>query len=97
MQQEEILNIEFHRKRLFLKALNCSDSFEEAAEKLGVNTRTIFRWKVSWNIFFDKKSNAWKEEEKSSSRRKVYPFYRKKQLCNSIINFKNHSNESIRN
>jgi hypothetical protein len=47
---EEILNIEYHTKRLVLKALNQEETIETAATKLNISVRTLHRYKVVWNI-----------------------------------------------
>ena len=39
---EEILNIEYHTKRLIVKALNQSRTNEEAAKLLGITWRNLY-------------------------------------------------------
>jgi DeoR/GlpR family transcriptional regulator of sugar metabolism len=46
----EILNIEYHRKDLILKALNRKANYKEAAAALGVSKRTLQRDIVNFNI-----------------------------------------------
>lgn len=46
----EILNIDFHRKRLLIKALNKAGSSEKAALLLGVSQRTVVRYKGVYRI-----------------------------------------------
>lgn len=48
---DEILNIEYHKQRLILRALNELGSFNMAAEKLGICRRTLRRYKKDYNIF----------------------------------------------
>jgi hypothetical protein len=48
--QEEILNIEYHTKRLVVKALNTCGTHEAAAARLGICTRTVFRLKRIYGI-----------------------------------------------
>jgi len=42
---EETLKIEFHQRRLLVKALNKTNTIDEASALLGVCTRTVMRWK----------------------------------------------------
>lgn len=46
----EILNIEYHRKELIIKALNRKPNYKEAAVALGVSKRTLQRDIVNYNI-----------------------------------------------
>lgn len=48
--EEEILNIEYHQKRLMLKALNKTGTIQRAAPLLGVATKTVSRLMEDWNI-----------------------------------------------
>jgi hypothetical protein len=48
--EEEILNIEHHRKDLILKALNRKANREQAAVALGISLRTLQRDLVLYNI-----------------------------------------------
>jgi hypothetical protein len=48
--EEEILNIEYHTKRLVLKALNQEETIEAAANQLNISVRTLHRYKVKYNI-----------------------------------------------
>lgn len=45
----QILNIDFHRRRLLVKALNKYNQ-QEAAKKLGVSRRTVCRWLVQYHV-----------------------------------------------
>jgi transposase-like protein len=47
---DEILNVDFHRRRLLLKSLNISKTYEEAAKRCGIAKRTLFLWKRNYNI-----------------------------------------------
>lgn len=47
---EEILNIEYHRKVLIIKALNRKSNYIQAAKALGVSKRTLQRHIVIYNI-----------------------------------------------
>lgn len=47
---EEILNIEYHTKRLFIKALNKYPTMDQAAAALGVSTRQVNRWKIEFGV-----------------------------------------------
>lgn len=47
---DEILNVDFHRRRLLLKSLNISKTHEEAAKRCGITKRTLFIWKRNYNI-----------------------------------------------
>ena len=49
-QENESLNIEYHKKRLILKAFQLSKTTREASNKLGVSIRTCFKLKVKYNI-----------------------------------------------
>ena len=40
--EKEILNIEYHRACLAIKAVNSSVSMDEAAKKLGVHVNTLY-------------------------------------------------------
>lgn len=42
MEDEEILNINYHKQRLLVKALNCSPTITAAAKKLQVPLRTVY-------------------------------------------------------
>lgn len=46
----EILNIEFHVRRLLIKALNSSKTESQAASKLEVSKRTLWRYKKQYCI-----------------------------------------------
>ena len=48
--EEEILNIEYHQKRLVIKALNRTGTLAHAAPLLGITTRTLRRLMDAWGI-----------------------------------------------
>lgn len=48
--KEEILNLEYHHKRLSILALNQATSVEEAARLLGLSTSTLYKWIQRFNI-----------------------------------------------
>lgn len=48
------LNIEWHVKRMVLRALNVSAKQFEAAALLGISERTLARYKKNFNIRYDK-------------------------------------------
>ena len=52
---QEILNIEYHKKRLVLKALNLVSTMPYAASKLGISLRTLYRIMDDYNIVYEKK------------------------------------------
>jgi hypothetical protein len=47
---QEPLNIEYHIKKMLVKALNKTDNVSQAAQLLGVSERTAFRMKASYGI-----------------------------------------------
>ncbi len=51
---EEILNIEYHKRRLLLKALNKAEIIKDAAKLLGINQRRLYMWKKDFNIEYNK-------------------------------------------
>ena len=56
----EILNIEYHVKRMVIKALNQTQSHEAAGRLLGVTGRTVYRYKRQFDIVYDAKRNEYK-------------------------------------
>ena len=46
----EIINIEHHQRRLMMKALNRYKNDEEAAAALGIDKRTLVRWKKDFKV-----------------------------------------------
>jgi transcriptional regulator with PAS, ATPase and Fis domain len=46
----ETLNIDYHNKRLMLKALNKHPTVEQAAKALGISERTLYRWMDEYKI-----------------------------------------------
>jgi transposase-like protein len=62
----EILNMDYHRCRLILKSLNSSKTIKEAADKCGLNKRTMHTWRKNYNIIknkdgvYERKNISWK-------------------------------------
>ena len=56
---EEILNIDYHIKRLTLKALNRFPTTQEAANALGYSARQVLRFKKQFNIKRSRKSKEY--------------------------------------
>lgn len=54
---EEILNLEYHFRRMTLKALNRTQTVAEAARQLGISERLLFAWKAKWGIIYDRTMN----------------------------------------
>lgn len=48
--EQEILNIEYHTKRLILKALNQERTVRDAADSLGISERTLYFHMKQYNI-----------------------------------------------
>ncbi|MFC4261892.1 helix-turn-helix domain-containing protein [Ferruginibacter yonginensis] len=61
----EILNIQFHIKRLVLKALNKCKTDAEAAKELGISIRSLYLYKKEFKIIKDSKGQliSVKEQE----------------------------------
>lgn len=58
--ENEILNIEYHKKELVLKALQKFPySREKAARELGISNRTMSRYKNQYNIRYDIKKQEY--------------------------------------
>lgn len=55
---EEILNIEFHTKRLVIRALNECKNKRAAAKALGICERNLFRLIKQYNIVREKESGV---------------------------------------
>lgn len=55
----ENLNIEYHHRRLSVKALNKTQKIEDAANLLGITERTLFNWIKKFNIKYDKNKNEY--------------------------------------
>jgi len=55
-----ILNIEYHTKRLLLKALNKAGNKTGAAKLTGVSKRTMDRYVIHYNIEYCFKTNTYK-------------------------------------
>jgi molybdenum-dependent DNA-binding transcriptional regulator ModE len=53
-EEGEILNINYHKKRLILKALNNSKTIKEAAKSLGARPRYVVRLIKEYNFKLDK-------------------------------------------
>jgi len=56
---DEILNIDYHRFRLVLKSLNSSATIAIAADKCGVNKRTMFNYMKQYSIFYSKEEKKY--------------------------------------
>ena len=56
--KEEILNIEYYYKTFSIKALNKSKTNKEAAQKLGITERTLYRYKKQYNIIYCNKNKS---------------------------------------
>lgn len=56
---EEILNIEYHVKRMTVKALNRAPTIPEAANLLGVSERCLHRWRINYKIQYDKATSKY--------------------------------------
>lgn len=61
--QEEILNIEYNRKLLVIKALNKLPSQKYAASRLGISERQLYRLKKIYNIM-QVEGGEWAEIQK---------------------------------
>jgi len=48
--KEEKLNIDYHSKRLMLKALNKHPTITKAAEELGISERQLYRWIEEYKV-----------------------------------------------
>lgn len=46
----ENLNIDYHNKRLMIKALNKHPTITLAAKELGISERTLYRWMEEYKI-----------------------------------------------
>ena len=51
--EAENFNIHDNHKMLAVKALNVSKTIKEAADLIGINVRTLYRWIEMFNISFD--------------------------------------------
>ena len=60
----ENLNLDFHVKRLTLKALNRYHLRKDAAEALGINERTLYRYRHQYDIIFDKATKRFISNQK---------------------------------
>ncbi len=47
---QENLNIEYHKKRLILKSLNKHKKVKDAAKHLGISTRNLWLQRENYNI-----------------------------------------------
>ncbi len=56
---DEILNIDYHTKRLIIKALNKSPNIPTAARLLGYSEKTLYNKKRQYNIV--RMNDAWVE------------------------------------
>lgn len=64
---EEILNIEYHQKRLMLAALNKFNNDEKAAAALGIGDRALRNWKKKFNIKKQRRIEFIMVEEKQTA------------------------------
>lgn len=62
----EILNIEYHTKRLLLKALNQERSQARAAVLLGVTERTVARMVKLYKLKKDRKAGTYSLQEETN-------------------------------
>jgi len=60
----DTLNLEYHKRRLCVKALNCTLSKNDAAHALGISQRQIFRWMRLYDIRQDPKTRKYYYLEK---------------------------------
>ena len=56
---EEILNIQHHTVRLILKSLNCSKTLQEAAQKCGLNKKSLYNYRRDNNIRYVKEKKLY--------------------------------------
>lgn len=61
---DEILNLEYHYKRLALIACNKTEHLKDAAYLLGISERTLFRWMRLYGIKKDRKNRKYYLEER---------------------------------
>lgn len=59
LEQEEILNIQYHVGKMIVKALNRAVNVRDAAKLLGVTERTLYRYKWQYNVMYDRKSGTY--------------------------------------
>jgi len=64
--EAETLNLEYHVKRVILKALNTTLFKYQAAEKLGITTRGLLRKIFDYDIQYSKKDGRYFIKEKKS-------------------------------
>lgn len=70
---EEILNIEYHVKKLFLKALNKYKTTQEVADAVGYSARQVLRLKKDFNVQWNTKTMEFEyAENKLSQRNKIF-------------------------
>lgn len=62
--QEENLNIHYHVKRLFLKALNKYKTTQEVANAVGSSARQVLRLKKDFNVQWNTKTLEFEYVEK---------------------------------
>jgi len=55
----EILNIEYHTRRLILKALNATKTKDQAAEALGMSVRKLYMVCKQYEIRWDTRAIAY--------------------------------------
>lgn len=57
----EVLNIEYHKRKLVLAALNkyIYGGYRFSAQDLGISVRSLFRYKRTYNIRYDMKKKEY--------------------------------------
>ena len=58
---DEILSFDYYYKDFSIKALNKTLTFKEASELLGISEKTLYRWRVQYNIIQDPKTKKYGE------------------------------------
>ena len=56
---DEILNIDYHVRRMVIKALNKTKYVFEAAEMLGVSSRSVYRYMEIFGIGYNRKKKEY--------------------------------------
>lgn len=56
---DEILNIDYHKKRVAIKALNKAETINEASKLLKIGERTLFRYMEVFKISFCKENKQY--------------------------------------
>ena len=66
MTPKENFNIHDNHKMLAIKALDATKTYQEAADLIGINVRTLYRWIEMFDIYFDENKMV------TSRRRKIF-------------------------